>query len=140
MNKVSGAIKYRIVQALVIFGTLGVFGVGVWGTLQVRTVSHLTEYEVANNIRHTCIRISPVISQTFFFAFESCHLTWSELFHTQIRVEFDPVLLLPAESYLRQWININNEHNFKRRVDRVFRVVDTGEQLGSLSVVTGDCS
>ena len=40
MNKVSGAIKYRIVQALVILGTLGVFGVGVWGTLQVRTVSH----------------------------------------------------------------------------------------------------
>lgn len=45
-----------------------------------------------------------------FFACESCHLTWSELFHAQIRVEFDPVLLLPAESYLRQWININNEH------------------------------
>ena len=35
MIKVSGAIKYRVVQAMVIFGTLGVFGVGVWGTLQV---------------------------------------------------------------------------------------------------------
>ena len=36
MKKISDVIKYRLVQAVIIFGTLGVFGVGVWGTLQVK--------------------------------------------------------------------------------------------------------
>ena len=40
----------------------------------------------------------------------SCNIESTFPFPIQIRVEFDPVLLLPAESYLRQWININNEH------------------------------
>ena len=44
---------------------------------------------------------SPYLYQKLYIAF---------LINLQIRVEFDPVLLLPAESYLRQWININNEH------------------------------
>ena len=29
---------------------------------------------------------------------------------TLIRQEFDPVLLLPASSYMRQWINKNDQH------------------------------
>ena len=44
MRKVANVIKYRIVQAMVILGTLGVFGVGVWGTLQVRKVQMVARY------------------------------------------------------------------------------------------------
>ena len=44
MRKVANVIKYRIVQAMVILGTLGVFGVGVWGTLQVRKVQMVGRY------------------------------------------------------------------------------------------------
>lgn len=29
---------------------------------------------------------------------------------TLIRQEFDPILLLPASSYMRQWINKNDQH------------------------------
>ncbi len=61
MGKVAHLLRYRIVQAGVLFVTAACLGVGVWGTLQ-------------------------------------------------IRVEFDPILLLPADSYLRQWITINNDH------------------------------
>ena len=47
--------------------------------------------------------------QKFLIVFAGSYFLLSS-FLLQIRVEFDPVLLLPAESYLRQWISINNEH------------------------------